>query len=299
MCHNMPDNLSLKGKVCLIGGDLRQLYAAEALEGSGYYVSCFGLDTYREGEELGAALSDADAILLPVPVEKGENINFPLASHRLTSKELALKILSYIPIGQNVTVFGGKMPKIMSMLLSEHGFTVFDLCENETFNYLNAVPTAEGAIALSMANTKITIDGSGSLVLGYGRIGKCLSRRLKALGSSVTVAARKEKDRAEAISDGMRATDYDGLISLMQDFDAVYNTVPQTVLTEQALSRLKEGVPVIELASKPGGVDAIGAIRCGTRVISAQSLPGRVAPVTAGRIIARCVEDVLEKGGAV
>ena len=299
MCHKMPDNLILKGKICLIGGDLRQIYAAEVLEASGYRVSYFGLDTYREGEELSSALADADVILLPVPVEKGENINFPLASHKLSSKELALKITSYIPLGKNITVFGGKMPKIMSTILSEHGFTVFDLCENETFNYLNAVPTAEGAIALSMANTKTTIDGSNSLVLGYGRIGKCLSRRLRALGSNVTVAARKERDRAEAISDGMRVTDYDGLSSLMQDFDAIYNTVPQTVLTEQALSRLKEGVPVIELASKPGGVDAIGALRCGTRVISAQSLPGRVAPVTAGRIIAKCIKDVLEKGGTV
>lgn len=295
----MPENGNAKGKVCLIGGDLRQIYAAEALENKGYRVSYFGLDTYREGEELGSALADADALLLPVPVEKGENINFPLASHRLSSKELALKILSHLPIGRKITVFGGKMPKIMSMLFSEHGFTVFDLCENETFNYLNAVPTAEGAIALAMANTRITVDGSKSLILGYGRIGRCLSRRLKALGSSVTVAARKEKDRAEALSDGLHTADYKDLGLLMKDFDAVYNTVPQIVLTEQALSSLKEGVPVIELASKPGGIDAIGAIRYGTRVISAQSLPGRVAPVTAGRIIARCITEVLEKGGTV
>ena len=66
---------------------------------------------------------------------------------------------------------------------------------------------------------------------------------------------------------------------------------------EEMLSKLRDGVPVIELASKPGGIDPVGAIRHGTRVISAQSLPGRVAPVTAGKIIARCMIDKMSGGG--
>ena len=45
---------------------------------------------------------------------------------------------------------------------------------------------------------------------------------------------------------------------------------------------------------QPGGIDPVGALRHGTRVISAQSLPGRVAPVTAGKIIARCVLEEIE-----
>ena len=36
----------------------------------------------------------------------------------------------------------------------------------------NAVPTAEGAIEIAIAETPFTIHGSKSLVLGYGKIGK-------------------------------------------------------------------------------------------------------------------------------
>ena len=42
--------------------------------------------------------------------------------------------------------------------------------------------------------TDITIHGSNVLVLGYGRIGKSLSRMLKGIGAKVTVEARKEED---------------------------------------------------------------------------------------------------------
>jgi dipicolinate synthase subunit A len=62
--------------------------------------------------------------------------------------------------------------------------------------------------------------------------------------------------------------------------------VPDKVINEAELSVIPADTPVIELASRPGGFDTAAALRCGTRIISALSLPGRVAPVTAGRIIA-------------
>ncbi len=278
----------------LIGGDLRQLHAGDALSENNYKISYFALDTYRDGSDLTSALNKADAVLLPVPVMRGEYMNFPLSDIKMTPRSLAGEIIN--GINRNTVIFGGKFPPDMKTAFVNNGVKYFDLCESDTFNYLNAVPTAEGAIALSMGNTPVTVDGSKSLVLGYGRIGKCLSRRLHALGSAVTVAARKEKDRAEAMSDGMTASDYPSLPSVINSFDMVFNTVPTTVLTEEMLSRLRDGVPVIELASKPGGIDPVGAIRHGTRVISAQSLPGRVAPVTAGRIIAKCILGIMSGG---
>lgn len=280
--------------VLLIGGDLRQLHAGDELAKQGYKISHFALDTYKESCELTPAMTNADAILLPVPIARGDYMNFPLSGTKLTPRVLASEIVKNA--NPSTVIFGGKFPSDMTAIFDKNGIRYHDLCENETFNYLNAVPTAEGAIAIAMSNTPVTLDGSRCLVLGYGRIGKALSRRLKALGASVTVAARKEKDRAEADSEGMTAFDYSSLEPTMDTVDAVFNTVPTTVLSEELLARLRDGVPVIELASKPGGIDPVGAVRHGTRVISAQSLPGRVAPVTAGKIIARCILDRMSGG---
>ncbi len=280
--------------ILLIGGDLRQLHAGNELTKHGFSVSYFALDTYKESCELLPAMEKAVAVLLPVPIARGDYMNFPLSSVKLTPRVLASEIVKNA--NPSVVIYGGKFPTDMTAVFDKNSIKYHDLCKNETFNYLNAVPTSEGAIALAMGNTPVTLDGSKCLVLGYGRIGKCLSRRLHALGASVTVAARKEKDRAEASSEGMTSIDYPSLAPTMETFDAVFNTVPTTVLDEEMLGGLRDGVPVIELASKPGGIDPVGAIRHGTRIISAQSLPGRVAPVTAGKIIARCILDTVSGG---
>lgn len=276
------------GRIAFIGGDLRQLYAANALEKAGYEGLYCGLDTYRPSTEL-SDLRDVRAILFPIPLMKGDRINTPLSDLRLTVNEL-----DSLPDPSGVTVAaGGLFPDSVKELLARKGYTVFDLCNDETFNYLNAIPTAEGAIALAINHTGVTLDGSQSLVIGYGRIGRCLSRRLKALGGKVTVCARNEKNRAEARAEGMSVIDHPELSSVCPSCDVIFNTVPSTVLSDAELSVIKNETPVIELASRPGGIDTASALRHGTRIISALSLPGRVAPVTAGRIIADRLVSVL------
>ena len=282
-----------KNKIALIGGDIRQLYCGSALNENGYETALFGFDTYESSVPLSEAVKDAAALIFPVPVMKGDYLNLPLSNDKLS---LSVLMSSLPDADGKVLAAGGMISPEMKTALEEKGYTVFDLCENETFNYLNAIPTAEGAVSLAMSHTKITLNGSGCLVIGYGRIGRVLSRMLKALGAAVTVVARKEKDRTEAESEGMAARDYKYLPSVCSSADVIFNTVPAVVLENDALSKVRKDVPVIELASKPGGVDTVSALKYGTRVISAQSLPGRVAPVTAGRVIARCIRSVLEGG---
>ena len=76
-------------------------------------------------------------------------------------------------------------------------------------------------------------------------------------------------------------------------YDLVVNTVPSRVLGEERLARLRPGCLVIDLASKPGGVDMEAASRLGVPVVWALSLPGKVAPVTSGRIIRDTVYHIL------
>ena len=52
---------------------------------------------------------------------------------------------------------------------------------------------------------------------------------------------------------------------------------------------------MIDLASRPGGVDMDAAAALGVRVIWALSLPGKVAPVTSGRYIKDTVYHIMEE----
>ena len=161
----------------------------------------------------------------------------------------------------------------------------------------NAVPTAEGAIQIAMEELPITLHEARVLVVGFGRVGRALAPRLQALGARVTVAARRYEQRSLAQSMGLGTERADRLPDWLCGYDLVVNTAPARVLGVEELSALKEGALVIDLASKPGGVDMAGAAALGVRVVWALSLPGKVAPVSAGRYIMDTVYHIMEELG--
>ncbi len=292
----MPDEkMKDRVKIAVLGGDRRQLSAAERLKELGYTVSLYGFDTYGgESFSFEKAMEGASHLLLPVPVLRNERLNLPFSDEKLTVSALTERLSSHLDGVSHA--FGGVIPEELSAFLREKGVTVCDLTEEERFNVLNAVPTAEGAIAIAMNHLDVTLNGASVCVLGFGRIGKALCRPLAALGAKVTAVSRKERDRALSEIYGCRAVGYGELPALMGEFDVVFNTVPAVVLTEEVLRELKKDALVIDLASRPGGVDPDAALKCGAAVVVALSLPGKVAPVTAGRIIAHCLHDAV-KGG--
>ena len=141
---------------------------------------------------------------------------------------------------------------------------------------MNAVPTAEGAIECAMANTPFTLNESRCMVIGYGRIGKLLSQKLRALGANVTATARRHSDIAWIKSHGFDACRTQELAEKIGECDIIFNTVPHCVLDFKALSVTKPNVLIIDLASRPGGVDFETAKELERRVIWALSLPGRL-----------------------
>lgn len=88
------------------------------------------------------------------------------------------------------------IPAELSGELEKSGAAVYDLCESDGFNIMNAVPTAEGAAAVAMDNMKITLAGCSAAVIGFGRVGKALCRLLSAMGAHVTAVSRSERDLA-------------------------------------------------------------------------------------------------------
>ena len=61
----------------------------------------------------------------------------------------------------------------------------------------------------------------------------------------------------------------------------------------QLLSELPGGALVVDLASRPGGVDQEAARVLGLRTLWAQGLPGKWAPETAAAAIREAVYNIL------
>lgn len=290
-------------KIGFVGGDRRQSAAAAFLARRGYECAVFGLEpdvklcTLADNSEggitrstsLSGALSGAAMVVLPLPcTNDGICVNCPAGCDIRLADVFGLLTPSQI-------VTGGRLGENIHKLAEVAGVKIYDYYEREELAVGNSVPTVEGAVAIAMAELPITLHGSRVLIYGYGRIGKVLAKTLNALEADVTVAARKSEDFAWIKVNGCHTQNIYELPVCKPD--VVFNTVPAPVLGREALSALEPGTLIIELASKPGGVDMKAAEELGHRVIWALSLPGRVAPVTSGKIIADCLIAILRERG--
>ena len=274
-------------KIAFIGGDERMLFAAEMFAKNGFEAAVYGFgpaaELYGKAENkstAASALAGAEyAVLPPVVSRDGENIFAPLASEKLPLKE--------IDFGKTTVFCGAFCPLIEAKTRS---YTA-----DESFAVRNALPTAESALKIAMEETRQTICGMRACVLGFGRIAKLLSKNLLALGACVDVFARRSEARAIAEVMGAHAYDFGELGAKIASYDCIFNTVPQNIIGERELEKIKRGAPLIELASAPGGADAAEAKKAGVRLIPAGGLPGKIMPKTAGKIIYETIKEMMDE----
>lgn len=288
----------MKRTVFIAGGDLRQAHLAR-LFSKDNNVLAYGFDQLEnppeqvillKKEDVVSALKQSDILILPMPAMENETyINAPFSSHKI-SAEFLLDHLS-----SKAVVYGGKITNSLENLLSDKDVTFYDYLKREELAIMNAIPTAEGTLQIIFEELPVTVYGLSVLIIGSGRISRVLWKYLKALGANVSVTARKHSDLSWIKLDGCKAIHTQKLNKVIDRYDLIINTVPAVLLTDKILSHIKSDALLIDLASKPGGVNFEVANQLGIKTIWALSLPGKVAPLTAGEIIYHTIENMLEE----
>jgi dipicolinate synthase subunit A len=287
----------------VVGGDLRYIELAESLSAR-FRVYAMGFDKNvictNETSKVKLAGSvtlnenRVDYLILPIPAAKDElHVNT-----KYFSGDIPMSSLPSL-INEGGTVFAGRLSKVHEKMFEDAGISVVDYSEREDFAVMNAVATSEGAIQIAMEETKTTISSQKILILGMGRIAKVLLLHLRGFTDDVTAAARKPHDIVWAGIFGKSGISLTEAYKRLGEFDLIFNTIPTEILTASRLTQVKEAAAIIDLASKPGGVDFEAAERLGIKAIHALSLPGKVAPVTAGKVIAKTIENILIERGEV
>ena len=278
----------------VVGGDMRQLRLAQLLSQDGHTVHVYALDAGGEllsgliQEDHLGSIARADCVVLPLTVSLGGGLlNAPLsvAEHPLAP------ILDRLSPRQFLC--GGRVDPDPRALPQARGLTIHDYFAREELAVANAVPTAEGAVQLAMEHLPITIHGSRVLVLGFGRVGRITAQRFGALGARVSVAARKFDQLAWAQAMGFDPQPLNHLAGWLCGYDLIVNTVPAQVLGRLELEDVKEDCLILDLASKPGGIDLRAAEQLELETIWALGLPGKVAPGSAGQAIVDTVLQIL------
>ncbi len=284
----------MKKGFTIIGGDERSIYLAESLLKDGKDVRVFGFDTIKDelkvedASNLEEALEDSHVIIGPLPFSRdGVTINAMFSSKTIDISDVFEKI------SKNQVLIIGKGDDDILALAKEKDVHIEDYFLREEMQILNAIPTSEGAIQVAMRERSTTIHGSNVLILGFGRIGKVLAKMINGIGANTFVVARKYSDIAWIKALGYTPILFEDISKYLSDMDIVFNTVPNMVLSEDLLSKLKKDSLVIDLASKPGGVDFEKAKELGIKVKWELGVPGKAAPVTAANVVKETVYNIL------
>ena len=234
----------------MLSGPILCIPRSEAVRRAENYLSEAGLHVTR------TAAPDISHVLLPVP-------SFS------SGDEYLAHFLAELP--DDVIVSGGYLS---SPLLES--YTTIDFLKDPHYLAENAAITASCALKILESKLGTSVKGKQVLVIGWGRIGKCLCRLFEKEGSFVTVAARKDSDRALVSALGSRSISISSASAETEKYDIIVNTVPAMVLPEV---RSKDNALLLELATSPG--------MSGDHILDCRGLPSKMAPDASGQLIAK------------
>ena len=233
----------------MLKGNVLCVARSEAIRYAARYLSDQGVAVTEKCEP------DVTHVLLPVPsFSRGD--------------EYLAHILTGLP--DDVILCGGNLNSPLT-----EGYCCLDFLQDPYYLADNAAITAECAIKILKKQFHAEIKGSQVLIIGWGRIGKCLCPMLKQAGAFISVAARKVSDLAMIHALGYESIPISEVSEKTQKFDVILNTVPDLLFPG---IRIKDGCIAMELASRPG--------MTGAKIYDARGLPGKLAPMKSGKLIA-------------
>lgn len=171
-------------------------------------------------------------------------------------------------IGGNLDFLNNSYPKL-------------DILKDPYYLAHNALLTAEATLGLLLPKLECDFASARTLILGWGRIGKCLDQLLGQIGFPVSVYARNPVDRAMLGALGYTPVEREEITERIAQYKCIINTAPAPILTEGEMKNATKECILIDLASVAG--------LPGANVIYARGLPGKYKPEASGKLIAQTV----------
>lgn len=279
-------------KISILGGDLRNINLVTLLAKDFDIVYTYGLEkaenlqknekvvSCRNLEEL---INNTDVLIAPIPFSKNDiDLHMPFSDSKITIEEIIDKMKAK-------KIISGSIKQEIVKKAEDNHIEIIDIMKNESLAILNTIATAEGTIEIIISNTNKILQEEKILVLGFGRVGKILTNKLKMLNCNVTCATIDKEELSWIRAYGYIPKDLHRLKEEYTNFDVIVNTIPSLILDKEKINFLKQDVLLIDLASAPGGVDKEYIKEKNIKFIHALALPGKVAPYTSAEFIKEAI----------
>lgn len=285
-------------KIGIIGGDFRIVTLAKMFAKEDFEVYTYGLEKAEEINNyqninnctsIQEVTRNVEIVISSIPfTSNGKEVNAPFSENKISIIELMDNL-------EEKTLIAGSIKRDIYELVDNKSIEIIDIMKREEHAVLNTIATAEGAIKIAIENTNRVLHGSKALILGFGRIGKVLAKKLEGLSVDVTCSARKNEDFAWIRTYGYKALNTNLLGKELENFDIIINTIPYIVLNKDNLKYVNKETLLIDLASNPGGIDQNAAKELNLKFIWALSLPGKIAPITSAENIKNTIYNILDE----
>lgn len=287
-----------KFNLLVIGGDKRNIEVVKRLKNVGIHLQVCGFDKIANQMNVdhrklsNVDYENLDAILLPV---SGTNDEGKIELDPFSENELFVNDNMIQNTPDHCTIYTGISNAYLDKLAQQTNRQLVRLFTRDDMAILNSIPTAEGTLEIAMRETEIMIHGAKVLIVGFGRVGMTVARLFSQVGARVGVSARQPADLARSKEMLLTPINLKDLHNHVNDYDIIINTIPHQIIDYHILSKVKTSALIVDLASASGGVDFEAAQARGINAIHALGLPGKVAPISAGKFIADVLIDLLNE----
>lgn len=282
--------------IAVLGGDLRQRYAAEYLCACGWQVSCSNtLDVPCDSKvtldgSLPHALAHADVALLPTPLSKDGQYLFQ--ANQAMPPCLLTELWGFLAPGQTLAVYS--LPKSQADILKEKGCQVFQFGQLPIFSRENSLLTAEGLLSELIRCTPFSLASARVLLLGYGCCGSAIGTLLHPLCRSIYLLEQDLDKQAVAEKKGICPIQTEDFPTVLPHCNIIINTIPAAVMEPNQIRKLPGSCHIFDIASSPFGFPEDTAEKYALPYLRLPGLPGRFSPAASGKAIGKIIERITD-----
>ena len=242
-----------------------------------------------EYKSLEEAIIKSDIVVTAVPISKDKlTLTGEYTDLKISLEDFFMKL-------KNVFLVSGMVPDKFSKVLTENNVKVLDLLKDESYIIFNAKITVEGIIKYLIENTEDTIFNSKILVLGYGRIGKILCNVLKSFTENIYCMPNSKEElewlksncvnyifeeNFNDLNKNLKKVDNIAkkeLHKFLGNFEIIINTIPRIILNEKEICSLNKDVFILDVASKPGGINQENAMKNNINFLWKLGIPAEIS----------------------
>jgi dipicolinate synthase subunit A len=282
--------------ILVIGGDKRQQEVINCLLKKQHIIDLVGFKNLNIDKKLlnkinieNVDLKKYHIIIFPVT-----GINNDLTIKTEYDNNISLPLDFFERTKPNCIIFSGIRTNRIEEMNRKANRQIIYLMEYQDVAIANSIPTTEGIIMNLVENTDYTIHSSNILVLGYGNVGKTLVRTLDGLGANVSVLINNNEDYERLIELRIDPINSLEILKKISKYNIIINTIPSLILDKNLLDNVKKDSYILDIASAPGGVDYDYANKLNIKNNIYQGIPGKIAPVTAGKILYKKINNIIK-----